>query len=192
MKRNLPQISNTGLESFEQRLNIGAELINRNETDNEELYFYFMCGKRAYYDERNNDAKIYFDKVINHFNESNSYDWFKIKLGKKVPYDELINSLLLRGNLSHLNNCLEEAIDDYSNCINLDHSYIIAYRNRAICHIQRRNFLLAIKDLEYIIKIKEFYPEIYQLLSDCYKNIYDKNKSEYYHQFFLSQEPTKP
>ncbi len=178
MKKNLPQKSNRNLSGFEQRLTIGSELLNQEELNNEEVYFHFMCGKNALFENRVYEAIEYFNKVISYFENISADKRFIMILGRKVPYDEYINSLLLRGNANYSLQNDNLAIKDYTKCIAADNSNIGAYRNRAICYMHTNLIDYAIKDLSVIAKIKEYCPEIHRYLGYCYEKIKDKNNSK--------------
>lgn len=180
MKRNLPQISNTKLIGFEQRLTLGSELIHRAESLNEDEYFEFMCGKRAFSEKDYERAKVHFDKVIENFERKPLHKQLLVKLGAFIPYDEYYNSLLLRGNIWFQNEEVEMALKDYSKCISLDNLSPVAFRNRAICYMDKRLFELAILDFREITKKKEFCPEIHRYLGVCYKKM-NKNKESIRH-----------
>lgn len=178
MKKNLPQKSNRNLSGFEQRLTIGSELLNQEESNNDEVYFHFMCGKNALFENRVYAAIEYFNKVITYFENISADKRFIMKLGRKVPYDEYVNSLLLRGNANYSLQNENLAIKDYSKCIVADNSNIGAYRNRAICYMNTNLIDYAIKDFSVIVKLKEYCPEIHRYLGYCYEKIKDKNNSK--------------
>ena len=178
MKKNLPQKSNSNLSSFEQRLTIGSELLSQEELNNEEVYFHFMCGKNALFENRVYASIEYFNKVINYFENISTDKRFIMKLGRKVPYDEYVNSLLLRGNANYSLQNDNLAIKDYSKCIAIDNSNIGAYRNRAICYMNTNLIDFAIKDLSVIVRLKEYCPEIHRYLGYCYEIIKDIKNSK--------------
>src|SRR5690554_132627 len=159
MPKNLPQVSNTSLIGIEQRLSICSSLLQRLESDNEEVYFFFMCGKQALFDNRLKTAIESFDKVVLHFENTSIEKRFVIKLGKKIPYDEYLNSFLLRGNAYYSLKEFDNALEDYSKCIEIDSSAFTAYRNRAVCYMNQNQFHNAIADLLAITQVKEFCPE---------------------------------
>ena len=168
MEKNLPQIKNFSLVGFGQRLTIVDSLLQRIETDDEEIYFNFRCGKQALIDDRYSEAIQYFNTVISLVENNSLYKGFKFDLGKRIPVDEYINSYLLRGNIFFKLVDTDSAIVDYSKCIELDSSNSSSFRNRAICFLKNNQFIEALEDLMKITKMKEFCPEIYRLIAYCY------------------------
>lgn len=177
MPKNLPQVSNKKLIGFELRISISSLLLERIESNNEDVYFNFMCGKQALIDNRFKTAIDYFDKVIIYFENKPIDSRYMMKLGRKTPYDEYINSFLLRGNANYSLKDNDKALEDYSRCIAIDNSVNTAYRNRAVCYMNQRQFDRAIFDLLQITTNTEFCPEIHRYLGYSYQYIGDPDKS---------------
>jgi len=187
MQKNLTLSSNSNLIGFEQRLTISSSLIQRVESYNADAYFHFMCGKLAYFDKRFVPAIDYFNKVESYFESLPINQRFDFKSGKRVPFEEHINSLMLRGNANFSLKRYEEAISDYSKCIELDNTTQDAFRNRAVCYMNNQKFSLALNDLNQITKIKEFCPEIHRYIAYCYQELEDFPKSQFHFSISASQ-----
>ena len=187
MQKNLTLSNNGNLIGFEQRLTISTSLIQRVESSNADAYFYFMCGKQAYFDKRFETAIDYFNKVESYFENLPIYERFNFKSGKRVPFEEHINSLLLIGNVNFSLERYENAIHYYSKCIDLDITAQDALRNRAVCYMNDQKFSLALNDLNKIIKFKEFCPEIHRYIAYCYQGLKDFQKSKIHFSISASQ-----
>jgi len=97
----------------------------------------------------------------------------------------------LKGIVEFKRGNLQNAIDYFTNAIQIDPSFAIAYHNRSLCYKQLRNFQAAKKDLETAIEINNNYAQFYftKALLNEYMNEegealenYQKaiNKDEYY------------
>jgi len=187
MTKSLQKIKKSELVGFEHRLSLSSNLINRIEFDDEKVYFQFMCGKQAVSDGRLIDALEYFNNVIRIFSELPLEKRYFYKLGRKIPFDEYVNSFLLRGNSYYSLALNDKAISDYSSCIEIDYTIDAAYRNRAVLYINLQLHNEAINDLMVIANRKEFCPEIHRFLGIAYSKLGDYNSAKKHFKISSSQ-----
>ncbi len=97
-----------------------------------------------------------------------------------------------RGYVNYLLNNFQDAIYDFSKCIDINPNFAAAYLGRALVHIVKEDYQAAIKDLDLAIKksipLQPIYWKSRRIKSECHLAIDDFDRAIYELKFYTKRE----
>lgn len=98
-------------------------------------------------------------------------------------------ALFIKGLYFSAINAKAIAIKFFDDCLLLDYSNLMAYREKAVCLYDTGKYLDALKTLELAIAVKKTYDEAYYWMGRCYEKLNNKTAAIQNYQLALQLDP---
>jgi tetratricopeptide (TPR) repeat protein len=99
------------------------------------------------------------------------------------------NSLFIKGLYHSSTGDKTTAAAFFDNCISLDYTNTLAYREKAVCQYDAGKYLDALKTLELAVTVKKTYDEAYYWMGRCYEKLERKKEAMENYQLALQIDP---
>jgi tetratricopeptide (TPR) repeat protein len=83
----------------------------------------------------------------------------------------------------------EKAITSFDQCMSIDYTNVLAYREKAIAQYDTGKYSDALKTLELAVAVKKTYDEAYYWMGRCYEKLNEKEQAEKSYRLALEIDP---